>query len=351
MDDPKAGGIFFGNPSHPERVTVESLEKDSAADRVSRLRGLSKILEISFDPGMTKVADLPDAPPVVAKPDALQPPEKEIAITNAKAPPNPVFIDDLKEYLAKTKTLNEQVAKVGWDPKTFGSIKTYFGAAVPAHPVVYSSVLTNRFGGHWARWELDTLISEVRHEKLFDIDSSPLVLDMVAAIQTLFSHQGYWDDWALFQNITLALNGHGASFRMVQPPSPAQILFSLETAERIRPIPTESIHPDVWRFIAGSFRWHGLNFCVGVAATAQPYMVESTGAQDPTLVRVVGEAYNKVRNDLGSGAIQKSRLFEEMAIGETYEEIQIFRSILIAIYLHEKAETEKEQLYARLEKK
>jgi len=337
------GGIIFGEGENEQYVDVSNFQtEENPEDKDERLSQLSKILGVKA----------PKAKPVEkqARADEFyeisKSTERDEDLPEPKFSNKPMsreFVEDAKAYLESSKKLEDEVERVGWKPKSFSGIKTYTGKK-PANPLTYSSILTNHFGLYWPGWEIETIEQEVKRKNLFNIDDE-IVLDMIFALKMIYTNQEFWDDWAAFQNVTLPFNGYRGSWKMVVCPSPAQAIYAMDLVMKLRPI--KSYHDHVLAFIAGSFRHHGMSVCLGLAEKAQGLMDSTQGKMPASFVNHIKETYNKVLNDLMSGNLSVESL-RSMSIGDSFEEIQMMRAILIAVYQYEKSMEEKLQLYGSM---
>lgn len=101
------------------------------------------------------------------------------------------------------------------------------------HPLVLDLVLLRKYGPEWLSWEIETL--ERRMPEDFRVDSiSALSLTKIQAVRALHFVDTYWQDWEIFLWCTMALNGLFPDFEVMQVPTVAQVLVSVDIANRIR---------------------------------------------------------------------------------------------------------------------
>jgi hypothetical protein len=101
------------------------------------------------------------------------------------------------------------------------------------HPVVYDVALLSEYGTDWFEWEAETLWREIRED--FRVPSiSDHARSKIQAVKTLHIHEWYWTKWEVFCWITQALNNNIPDFRVLQKPSPAQLMNSVDVATMVR---------------------------------------------------------------------------------------------------------------------
>jgi hypothetical protein len=101
------------------------------------------------------------------------------------------------------------------------------------HPVVYDVALLSEYGTDWFEWEAETLWREIRED--FHVPSiSDHARTKIQAIKTLHIHEWYWTKWEVFCWITQALNNNIPDFQVLQKPSAAQLMNSVDVATMVR---------------------------------------------------------------------------------------------------------------------
>jgi hypothetical protein len=126
-----------------------------------------------------------------------------------------------------------------------------------AHPVVLGMALLKRYGPEWLLWEPEILYEAIPMD--FRTSSvSSLARDKIQSIKTLHVNDLFWERWEVFNWCTQAFTDIYPDFEILQAPSAAQIMVSLDTASRIRSdVPWSS---EVKEFIKQSCRFDGV-FC------------------------------------------------------------------------------------------
>lgn len=102
-----------------------------------------------------------------------------------------------------------------------------------AHPVVLDLLLLKKYGPEWMGWE-----PEVIERHLPTDFKTPSVSDVnlakIHAVNTLHLVDTYWQQWEVFLWCTMALNGVLPDLSILQVPTVAQVLVSVDIANRIR---------------------------------------------------------------------------------------------------------------------
>jgi hypothetical protein len=101
-----------------------------------------------------------------------------------------------------------------------------------AHPIALDWMMLRRAGHEWLRWEGDTLRAVVEDD--FAQSLSDANLAKLQACKTAHLVDTYWQRWEVFLWCTAAWNGDPLDFEVMQVPSVAQLLVSVDCAERIR---------------------------------------------------------------------------------------------------------------------
>lgn len=101
-----------------------------------------------------------------------------------------------------------------------------------SHPVVLDLVLLKKYGPEWYGWETETLQHHIPQE--FGHEISELVLSKVQAVRTLHMVDFYWQQWEIFCWCTMPLNGVFPDFEVMQVPTVAQCMVSVDIANQLR---------------------------------------------------------------------------------------------------------------------
>lgn len=101
------------------------------------------------------------------------------------------------------------------------------------HPVVLDLCLLRKYGADWYGWEQETL--ELRIPQDFRTkEVSDLVLAKLQAVRTLHMVDSYWKQWEVFIWCTMPLNGIFPDFEVMQVPTVAECMISVDIANQIR---------------------------------------------------------------------------------------------------------------------
>jgi hypothetical protein len=101
-----------------------------------------------------------------------------------------------------------------------------------AHPIVLDLLLIKKYGAEWLSWEPETFGLVLPRD--FQADVSELNLTKIQALKTLHLVDDYWLRWEVFTWLTMALNGVFPDFDLLQVPTAAQCMVSVDIANRIR---------------------------------------------------------------------------------------------------------------------
>ena len=130
----------------------------------------------------------------------------------------------------------EEHKEVGTDdsyippPPTTVTIKTLFSHP-DSHPIVLDLALLTKYNAEWFEWEPET----VQHRVSIDFGNvSDLNISKIMAMKTLHVSDRFWEAWEVFVWCTMPLNGIFPDFEMMQVPSVAQCLVSVDIADRVR---------------------------------------------------------------------------------------------------------------------
>jgi hypothetical protein len=107
------------------------------------------------------------------------------------------------------------------------------------HPVVLDLCLLKKYGPDWLYWESETLrwrIPQDFRTSSSDREASVSDLNMgkVQAMKNLHYNDTYWQRWEVFNWCTQPLNYVYVDFEIMQPPSTAQMMVSVDTSAQVR---------------------------------------------------------------------------------------------------------------------
>lgn len=102
-----------------------------------------------------------------------------------------------------------------------------------AHPVVLDLCLLKKYGPEWYGWEPETI--EIRVPQDFAVTQvSDLVFSKIQALRTIHLVDNYWKDWEVFCWCTMPFNGVFPDFEVMQVPTVAECMVSVDIANQIR---------------------------------------------------------------------------------------------------------------------
>jgi len=131
------------------------------------------------------------------------------------------------------------------------------------HPVILDLCLLKKYGPEWLYWETETLrwrIPQDFRTSSSDRESSvsDLNIGKVQAMKNLHYNDTYWQRWEVFNWCTQPFNYIYVDFEIMQPPSTAQMMVSVDTARHVRS--DVSWTDEVKTFIREACRFDGV-FC------------------------------------------------------------------------------------------
>jgi hypothetical protein len=156
------------------------------------------------------------------------------------------------------------------------------------HPIVLDIALLRKYGPEWLDWEAETL--EWRVPQDFKASGfSDLNMNKVQACKALHLDDGYWLQWEVFNWCTMPFNNVYPDFEVMQVPTLAQVLVSIDIANRIREDVKWS--DEVKNFIEVVYRHDGM-FCpippadfVTIDSEGLPIDCEEVQKQWPEVLR------------------------------------------------------------------
>jgi hypothetical protein len=98
------------------------------------------------------------------------------------------------------------------------------------HLLALSALLFQDFGPELLTWDTAALKEELV-EKYGSV--GPVTWERIQALRVLHSHDAFWKEWDVFENITAAILGEMPVFSYSQPPEAEEIAVALATAARI----------------------------------------------------------------------------------------------------------------------
>jgi len=124
-----------------------------------------------------------------------------------------------------------------------------------AHPLVLDLALIKKYGADWLEWEPETIQYLVPQ----DFNSggiSDLAMSKIMACKTLHLVDTFWKQWEVFIWCTMPFNKLFPDFEVMQVPTVAQCLVSVDIANQIR---TDVVWSDeIKSFLSVVFRHDGI---------------------------------------------------------------------------------------------
>lgn len=101
------------------------------------------------------------------------------------------------------------------------------------HPVVLDLLMLRKYNVEWMTWEPETILARVPQD-FRTSDVSDLNLHKIQAMKTLHFIDTFWQRWEVFNWCSSAFNNIVPDFEVLQVPSTAQLLVTVDTARRVR---------------------------------------------------------------------------------------------------------------------
>jgi len=194
-----------------------------------------------------------------------------------------------------------------------------------AHPIALDLLLLQKFGPEWMGWEPEAI--ELRIMADFKTPTvSEVNLAKILSVSTLHLVDTYWQRWEVFNWMTAAFNGVPPDFDILQVPTVAQVLVSVDVANRIRNDLEWS--PEVKAFVISVYKHDG------ILMPLPPADFVSLEAEDyPVDLMKVLQKWPEVR------------AFEKAPTEESPEAEQLRRLLLVHQYLEESRAHLRQQLF------
>ena len=114
-----------------------------------------------------------------------------------------------------------------------------------AHPLIMYLLCIKNLGPSWTTWITETIISEIK--RVFGVEISLANLNKLMAAKTITVSDAFWEEWEVFNNIVLALDGKALSTTILVAPDTATLMNSIEIATIVR---NEPFSEEIARFVA-----------------------------------------------------------------------------------------------------
>lgn len=136
-----------------------------------------------------------------------------------------------------------------------------------AHPFVLDMALLKAFQLDWFKWEPDTLFEEI--QKTFNTSIADVNRMKILATVTLHVVDSFWEQWDVFENTILALNGVIPRIGFMQPPDIPLLMTGVDIANSIR---KEEFSDEVSRYSAACFLHEHVSYTPEPLEFAQMYV-------------------------------------------------------------------------------
>lgn len=136
-----------------------------------------------------------------------------------------------------------------------------------AHPFVLDMALLKAFQLDWFSWEPDTIFEEI--QKTFNTSIADVNRVKILACMTLHVVDSFWEQWEVFENTILALNGIIPRIGYMQPPDVPLLMVGVDIANSIR---KEEYSDEVSRYAAACFLHEHISYAPKPLEFAQEYV-------------------------------------------------------------------------------
>jgi len=136
-----------------------------------------------------------------------------------------------------------------------------------AHPFVLDMALLKTFQLDWLKWDPDTLFSEIR--ETFSTSVADVNRMKILATMTLHVVDAFWEQWDVFENTILALNGVIPRIGHMQPPDAALLMAGVDIVASIR---EEEYSDEVSRYTAACLLNEGVTYAPKPLEFCQQYV-------------------------------------------------------------------------------
>jgi hypothetical protein len=136
-----------------------------------------------------------------------------------------------------------------------------------AHPYVLDLALIKTFKFDWFTWDPETVFQEIKltfNTSIADINRVKLM-----AIMTLHVTDSSWEQWEIFENTIIALNGQIPRPTYIQPCDVSALMAGVDIINDIR---KEDFNDEVGRYVAACFLNDEISYAPPPLDFAQPYL-------------------------------------------------------------------------------
>jgi hypothetical protein len=155
-----------------------------------------------------------------------------------RQPPEIATFEDPEEIM------QEKTAQQALRPVTKNNLFSH----PEAHAFVLDLALLKTFGLDWLKWDPDTIFTEV--QRVFKTSIADVNRVKIMVTMTLHVTDVLWDQWEVFENGILALNGIIPRTNLIQPPDIPLLMSGVDIINSIR---KEDFDEEVARYSAACF--------------------------------------------------------------------------------------------------
>jgi hypothetical protein len=127
-------------------------------------------------------------------------------------------------------------------------------------------LLTSKYGPQWLTWDPETIWSEIEVD--FGVNPSVHTRNKVNALKTMHVVDAPWTEWEVFAVACQALNNNIPDFRILQKPTPAEIITAVDIMAKVK---KREFSEEVGRFVAACFLDAGIVYLPPPVGFAQRY--------------------------------------------------------------------------------
>lgn len=138
-----------------------------------------------------------------------------------------------------------------------------------AHPLILYLLCMKKLDSSWTTWISDTILMEI--ERVFNTKCSLENFNKLQAAKTLYSSDTFWEEWEVFKNIVLALDGKALGTKTMVAPDTATLMNSIEIANLIR---KQSFNEEISRFTATCLLYDDVHYAPAPLDFCQVYITQ-----------------------------------------------------------------------------
>ncbi len=194
---------------------------------------------------------------------------------------------------------------------------SFYDAISSANPVKLALILLRNFERRWLEWEPETLWTELAAKAGAEVPQR--IRDKIQAMRLTLTTSRFYEEWPVFEKVTVAFNDREPKFKVLQHVSPEEMARSVVWARQLNEQPFEA---DVLAYIAAVCQMEGLICLPEPLAAAQPFLDGITA--DQSLCPQVRELWEEVKDvpidqlDLDPGAVS-IQIFKMASIARAAE--------------------------------